>query len=631
MHPCKRTSKRAALAGAILFGLCGVASAQYVGNPQPYPGVTPGYPAGTQTTVGDTTTVVTANSLFPEQNPFIGTPSNLLPTIYNNVTDVDGTPIPNTLPSTPTNPYNLTSNVVVTPLKNALSPADDLASILRSFHVNANKLDIYFNRRGDTAPAGDPIRVNQAAVQRAIDIILGKPVANRYYSGYPLLHYIDATKVKTVQPVLDSSGNVIGGNVVINQIWYRDHIESDTAMLNVSQVMGVPWTVTYHIYVLNRGADDFSPMIMYLSHNPTTGSPFPGVMMDGSFLPMAEGTEVTLVQHEAPGKFFNLIYTWGWRVHPGRIQVTENAAKVVAGYNLLQWEQASFCPLIPQTTTSGGTTTTTMVPNPNCDPSATKAGRNYAIAQISNLAPAKRMLHAFEMLKHHVGSPRHWVHEAEAAYSDWSNRNRLPRGVKPDPNADVTLFYCNNTIYGSVKGFQPPHNNQVSLPQWTTRGTSIKIKVINGDYYQRGYMAVDFGGLRGWENTFFSSIPIGGDGPWFTFGRDWWYIVVTPTMIGPAVPAEAPSTGTPSIAEMSGPRARLVAFDKHFYSRRFFDSDASHDADDVAAQTGYMIAPNGDKLAYHWFDITLNYEPNPRLRLYQFDPLHHDEAIYSIH
>jgi hypothetical protein len=33
----------------------------------------------------------------------------------------------------------------------------------------------------------------------------------------------------------------------------------------------------------------------------------------------------------------------------------------------------------------------------------------------------------------------------------------------------------------------------------------------------------------------------------------------------------------------------------------------------------------------HHVEITLNYEPSRRLRMYQFDPLHHDVAIWSMH
>jgi hypothetical protein len=33
----------------------------------------------------------------------------------------------------------------------------------------------------------------------------------------------------------------------------------------------------------------------------------------------------------------------------------------------------------------------------------------------------------------------------------------------------------------------------------------------------------------------------------------------------------------------------------------------------------------------HIVEIEYNFEPSRRLRIYQFDPLHHDVAIYSLH
>ena len=41
--------------------------------------------------------------------------------------------------------------------------------------------------------------------------------------------------------------------------------------------------------------------------------------------------------------------------------------------------------------------------------------------------------------------------------------------------------------------------------------------------------------------------------------------------------------------------------------------------------------PSGEMLAEHDVYITFNYEPSLRLRLYQFDPLHHNQNIWSVH
>jgi len=38
-----------------------------------------------------------------------------------------------------------------------------------------------------------------------------------------------------------------------------------------------------------------------------------------------------------------------------------------------------------------------------------------------------------------------------------------------------------------------------------------------------------------------------------------------------------------------------------------------------------------DVLGRYKVNITYNYEPSRRLRFYQFDPVHHDVAIFSIH
>lgn len=74
------------------------------GHPYPQPPLA----CSTQTTSGDTTTVATGENLFPPSRPFIDPPgTNLLPTIYTNLFDSNGDEIPNTLPPTPTKPYNL--------------------------------------------------------------------------------------------------------------------------------------------------------------------------------------------------------------------------------------------------------------------------------------------------------------------------------------------------------------------------------------------------------------------------------------------------------------------------------------------------------------------------------------------
>jgi len=175
------------------------------------------------------------------------------------------------------------------------------------------------------------------------------------------------------------------------------------------------------------------------------------------------------------------------------------------------------------------------------------------------------------------------MQEAQDAYRDWRDRTRLPRSGKQrvhvDPESDITLLYVNKTIYGEFRDFE--HNIadsiRVDFAKWKLRGTTLKVTLYNGDYFQHGYVNVDFGGARGWENQFKSSVRVGGSGCWFTFGRAHWWMNNMPIIV-PKANKENPYN--PTVQKV------------HFL---------------------------------------YNYEPSRRLRFYQFDPLHHDVAIFSIH
>jgi hypothetical protein len=162
--------------------------------------------------------------------------------------------------------------------------------------------------------------------------------------------------------------------------------------------------------------------------------------------------------------------------------------------------------------------------------------------------------------------------EGSVSFDDWKDRGQLPTGVELDRDADITLFYVNNTIYGEFTD-----GGRVNFPSWQTRGAQLKVTVINGDYYERAYLNVDFGGGRGWENQFKSSVRVGGSGCWFTFGRNYWWInMASPVVLPPA------------------------------------------------GRDPY-------RPAVHRFHITYRFDPGRRLRFYQFDPLHHDVGVYSVH
>jgi hypothetical protein len=542
----------------------------YVGHP--CPNVRP--PMPNISTVGDTTTVLTSSSLFSKKDPFVDPvhATNLLPNFDGNLFDGNGLEMLNTLPSSATNPYNLHDEPVISSISVA-SPETDLLHIFKLLKQDKDEEENDKDNgkasllREKRLP-GEIGMNSQQLAQRALDILEGNAITDRVYSGMSVLHYKGPEKVAKVDPVTK--------NVNIHQIWYGSHIESDAAFVDVSQVKEVPFTITYTVDVLNRGEDDFAPMVMYLD-DPALSMPgmppMPHTSMDTTFFPMADGKRYIFKMKMPPGKYYNLSYTWGWREHPPRVQVTENANKKLpneAGIprTMVQWEQDVF----------------------GVAPTASIENKLAAIAKIGELAPEKRM---WQAMRTAVGYPndtatttatptsdeatRKLMDEALAAFDDWGHRTRLPRGIIADPNADATLFYVNNTIYGQMKGGGRPELNK-----WRLRGTNVKITLLNGDHFLHSYLNPDFGGTRGWENQFQSTKDIGGSGCWFTFGRfQWWMNVGGPL-------------GMVNVQPVNG------------------------------------VGLNGIP-SMHKIDFTMNYEPSPRLRMYQFDPVHHETAIFSLH
>lgn len=518
-----------------IFLLAGVALAQHPG-PQPRPA------PSTQTVVGDTTFVVTDEGQHPSQDPFLEPPgSNFLETLYVDMLDGLGAEMPNTLPSTPDSPYNLHDGPVEVSAIDPTSPSDDLRMIFREVYRKAKKGT-----------------VDQTLIQLGIDILEGNPIPSRLYSGIAMLHYTAPERVRAVVPTLNAQGEVIGGNVDVRQIWWDSHIESDTSMIDPSAVLDVPWTITYTVDVLERGHDDFSPMVMYLddpSLSPPGMPPMPHVAMDQTFFPMEDGTRNVFKIKMTPGKYYNLTYTWGWRIHPPRVQVTEKATKVIAGKSLVDWEVDVF----------GAT------------PRASREEQLAAIAMIGDRAPAKLMWRALTLaLDAQPAQVPGLMQKAALAFEAWLDRTKLPSWIEADPDADATFYYVNNTIYGEMKG-----GGDQFFEKWRTRPTNYTAALINGDYFDHAYMSVDFGGSRGWENQFQSTVAIGGSGCWFTFGRFHWF----------------PIAGAP-------PWGLIIT---------------------VPAAT------DADNPGRHNVDVTLNFEPSRRLRIYQFDPLHHEMAVWSIH
>jgi len=602
---------------------------------------------------GARTILTTPPAVFPEGDSFGSNPPNLIPTKYEDAESCRGNPIPNTLPSTPENPYNLHDDPVVTEI-DMTSPTDDLDLIMDMLEAMSAPQQICYALRGRDFcfthnPRINPGQVRQLA-RAAVDIIEGNELSRqietirdpmddklvsleggrlskgfegfseRVYEGFPLLHYLGGLKTKTVDPETR--------NVVVNQIWHDSHIESDTNYIDPSAVQDVEWTITYNVNVLSRGHEDFAPYAMFfddpnemdlsdvggpdLTQGGTVFPRIPNVGMDQTFFPMEEGQRYTFVMKMPPARFWNLTYHWGWRIHPPRVQVVENVLVPLAnGMPRNSAEIAVF----------------------GANPRESEASKQAAIGMIGDYAPAKRMWKMFGDLAETRGGQlalRRLLHNhlpnIRQAFFDWQNRNLLPTGFEMAEDADMTVLFLNNTMYGEVKGHDGDAEVRID-GFWDKRGDTVKIQLLNGDYYVHAYVLVDFGGLRGWENTFHNTLPVGGAGPLFTFGRNYFWIHVAgqgPIPVPPAArPAAGPDEALAEVIDISDMAA-------------FIRGPGQDGGPFAPGAWGGLMTPVAESrtvqgVGEHRLDVNFTYEPSRRLRMYQFDALHHDVAVWSVH
>ncbi len=586
---------------------------------------------GTVITPATRTYLKTADgySVFPEGDSFGTNPPNLLPTIYENAKTCRGNEIPNTLPSTPDNPYNLHDDPVTRPIDKT-SPTDDLDFIMDKLEALSEPHEICRNFRGNSHCYQYPRRVNpgemRTLARHAVDIIEGNqlsgPFAGREYEGFPLLHYLGGLKTKSVDPATKS--------VTINQIWYDNHIESDTNYIDPESVTNEEWSIHYVIKILNRGHEDFAPYAMFfddwtefdftdmggpdMTAGGTAFPRVPNIGMDQTFFPMEEGLEYTLNMKMPPARFWNLTYHWGWRQHPPRVQVVENMRVPLR---------------------NGAPRNAAEIGVFGENPRASEEAKLAAIGMIGDTAPAKRMWQMFRELggmtvnrknKHFGGGLNGSIIQAQMhlirqAFDDWRHRGRLPTGYEMAEDADVTVLFLNNTMYGQLKGHNGRAESRMDPGVWDKRGDKVNIQLLNGDYYVHAYVLVDFGGLRGWENTFHNTLPIGGAGPMFTFGRNYFWIHVAgggPIPIPPAArPDGAPRTpANDSIWQVANGNGIGRGNSEFAWGGM------------QQAMSDYV---NVDGIGEHHLEVEFSYEPSRRLRMYQFDALHHDVAVWSVH
>jgi hypothetical protein len=199
------------------------------------------------------------------------------------------------------------------------------------------------------------------------------------------------------------------------------------------------------------------------------------------------------------------------------------------------------------------------------------------------------------------------------------------------------VVYLNNRMYGQLKDHDGEGEVRMKAETFSKRGDQVKVKLMNGDYFLHTYVLVDFGGMRGWENTFHNTLPVGGAGPLFTFGRTRFWVHTFGNGPIPVPPAQRPSAGTGPLASKSKGKsgaAKMIKANASLFQGMGGNSNGPG-VHQYGAWGGLMIPTadyvNTDGVGEHTVIVNFTYEPSRRLRMYQFDALHHDQAVWSVH
>lgn len=238
--------------------------------------------------------------------------------------------IPNTDQADGDRLLNLVGNVVSRDAEGALSLTGHVIA-----HVESPNRDLRDGLDALSRAARDGDRsAMDAAADEMLAILLGA-TQGRIYDGFAMLnfnrgafapdHVPGEYKMKTLTdtgltaPGIDGEPRKIW-EVTVNYLWYDGQFDSDTFLLRVPLAVHPFDTlrVNYRIYSLVR--EDFAPTTVTQDHRLPGSVQFPFKGFDSVWIPVGGDSVTEITVDHPPLRLLRGIYTWGWRVHPPRIQ-----------------------------------------------------------------------------------------------------------------------------------------------------------------------------------------------------------------------------------------------------------------------------------------------------------------------
>jgi hypothetical protein len=347
----------------------------------------------------------------------------------------------------------------------------------------------------------------QGSAQELLDILLGT-TQGRIYDGFAMLNFnrwkdsrITAAhfppdalpgeyKMKVVTDTGETFVSPFDGEtrkiweVNVNMLYYDGQIDSDTFLLRYPIAANRDDTVRVHYRIYSLVREDFSPTLVMLDRREalnTVQFPFKG--FDAVWEAFERGDVLDVTVDYPPIQMMRGVYTWGWRVHPPRIQFMQplyeqfnqqtqqveldSGSKSYAFRNredLTLDAIGEVAPEMKMYKTAMAALSGASVDQIEAWLTDTDQGPRGTLYEWADLALEQRQL-----------PPEAWdIVEAEEG---------LARGTFGDFN--MISVFLNNEMYGAG-----PRLNEIS--GWD-QGDTFKIKLINLDHHTHYFRNVDFG------------------------------------------------------------------------------------------------------------------------------------------
>jgi len=357
----------------------------------------------------------------------------------------------------------------------------------RDLHDGLSALDV-------ASSAGDAAGMAVIA-QDLLDILTGQ-TQGRIYDGFAMLNYNRGAFAPGHVPgeykmkVLADTGLTAPGmdgvprkiwETTVNFLWYDGQFDSDTFLLRVPIAMNEFDTIRINYRIYSLVTEDFAPTAVMADYRLPGSVQFPFKGFDSVWEKIQNNKVTEITVDMPPMRLLRGVYTWGWRVHPPRIQFLQPVFEIVnahTGAVELDPQGMSYAFRNAQLSIDG-----------IGEAAPEKKIYNVAQAVLAGATPASVAAMLNDANTGPAGVWQGWADLLE-------NQNQLPpeawdalaaQGLTPGDFGEYEFItaYMNNEMYG-----EGPNGNKIR--GWY-QGDRMKVALVNLDNHSHHFRNVDFG------------------------------------------------------------------------------------------------------------------------------------------